>query len=254
MAILPYLEESGTALYKEFHLDEPWESEHNRELIKRMPMVFRDPHEDPSSTSASYFMPTGKGTFGDSEKGLTIKDIRDGTANTIMIVEAKRDIPWTKPDDIEIDADLGKRLPKFGGHLSPEGSFAAAFADGSVRLLSETLPDMHIRNMLTIAGGEAGFSESPSSESSKLAAPAGMPAATRSPDGNQRMNLYLRHNNQGKVAHLLERRSGERGRFAQAADRLECSQRPRGFDLRGGQYSLQRGFATHGFIPRCGRQ
>ena len=35
--ILPYTEEA--ALYKEFHLDEPWDSEHNKNLIARMPAV-----------------------------------------------------------------------------------------------------------------------------------------------------------------------------------------------------------------------
>ena len=39
--ILPYLEQD--ALYKEFHLDEPWDSEHNRALIDRMPATYRCP-------------------------------------------------------------------------------------------------------------------------------------------------------------------------------------------------------------------
>ena len=41
--ILPYLEQE--ALYKEFHLDEPWDSPHNRTLIARMPAVYRCPME-----------------------------------------------------------------------------------------------------------------------------------------------------------------------------------------------------------------
>ena len=39
--ILPYLEQD--ALYKEFHLDEPWDSPHNRTLIERMPPTYRCP-------------------------------------------------------------------------------------------------------------------------------------------------------------------------------------------------------------------
>ena len=39
--ILPYLEQD--ALYKEFHLDEPWDSEHNRALIDRMPTTYLCP-------------------------------------------------------------------------------------------------------------------------------------------------------------------------------------------------------------------
>src|SRR5205085_10353231 len=41
VAILPRIEEAG--LYKEFHLDEPWDSEHNRKLIERMPDVYKSP-------------------------------------------------------------------------------------------------------------------------------------------------------------------------------------------------------------------
>lgn len=41
VALLPFLGED--ALYKEFHLDEPWLSEHNKSLIPRMPDVYRTP-------------------------------------------------------------------------------------------------------------------------------------------------------------------------------------------------------------------
>jgi hypothetical protein len=36
--ILPYLEQD--ALYREFHLDEPWDSPHNKRLIDRMPAIY----------------------------------------------------------------------------------------------------------------------------------------------------------------------------------------------------------------------
>ena len=38
VALLPHLGQD--ALYKQFKLDEPWDSEHNRKLIPRMPAVF----------------------------------------------------------------------------------------------------------------------------------------------------------------------------------------------------------------------
>ena len=37
--ILPYVEQED--LYKQFHLDEPWDSEHNKKLIEKMPAVYR---------------------------------------------------------------------------------------------------------------------------------------------------------------------------------------------------------------------
>ena len=61
-------------------------------------------------------MPTGAGTIGADKEGTPFKEVVGGTSKTILLVEAKRDIPWTKPDDIEIDTDAMKPLPKFGGN------------------------------------------------------------------------------------------------------------------------------------------
>ena len=44
--VLPYLDPNEAKLYSEFHLDEPWDSEHNRQLIARMPKVFKNPRID----------------------------------------------------------------------------------------------------------------------------------------------------------------------------------------------------------------
>ena len=37
--LLPYMDEDG--LYKQFHLDEPWDSEHNKPLVAQMPQTYR---------------------------------------------------------------------------------------------------------------------------------------------------------------------------------------------------------------------
>jgi Protein of unknown function (DUF1559) len=39
--ILPYLQEEK--LYKQFHMDEPWNSENNKKLLDKMPITFADP-------------------------------------------------------------------------------------------------------------------------------------------------------------------------------------------------------------------
>src|SRR5258708_2726900 len=41
VSILPFLDEEK--LYKEFKLDEPWDSENNKKLIDNMPKVYRAP-------------------------------------------------------------------------------------------------------------------------------------------------------------------------------------------------------------------
>ena len=70
VAILPYIEQNG--LYNRFHLDEPWDSPHNKELIKEMPQTFVCPSRfnvEPGSTTYRVFV--GDGAF--FEKG---KDTR----------------------------------------------------------------------------------------------------------------------------------------------------------------------------------
>src|SRR5207302_1956982 len=41
VAILPFIEQDN--LYKQFHLDEPWDSDHNKKLLARMPNVYALP-------------------------------------------------------------------------------------------------------------------------------------------------------------------------------------------------------------------
>ena len=89
---------------------------------------------------------TGKGTAFDGKKGLRFPaDFPDGTSNTILIVEAKDAVPWTKPADLPFDAK--KPLPKLGG-LFKDG-FNAALADGSVRYIQRSISDRTLRNAIT---------------------------------------------------------------------------------------------------------
>jgi prepilin-type processing-associated H-X9-DG protein len=147
VAILPYIE--GTAIYNQYKFDEPWDSENNKKLIAQIPVVFRDPGADPAGNS-SYYVLTGETTIFGPKDGAKIATITDGTSNTILAVEAKRDIPWTRPEDIAYDP--AKPLPKLGG-WRPNG-FNTLFADGSVRFISDTINEMTLRALLTRAGGE----------------------------------------------------------------------------------------------------
>jgi prepilin-type processing-associated H-X9-DG protein len=149
VSLLPFLDQDG--LYKEFHLDEPWDSEHNKKLLEKMPPVFvlRGMEEkNPHKTVYQGFV--GTGAFFEGTQGIRITDITDGTSNTIMIVEAAKPVPWTKPEDLTYEAD--KPLPKLGGHF-PNG-FNAAYCDGSVRMLSNNLQEKTLRALITRNGGE----------------------------------------------------------------------------------------------------
>jgi hypothetical protein len=98
-----------------------------------MPDIFRSPNDDPKSKNSGYYAIVGPGTVFEGPDGVKIRDITDGTSNTLMIVEAKRNIPWTKPEDIPFDPE--KPLPELGGFVS--GRFTAALADGSVHSIDK---------------------------------------------------------------------------------------------------------------------
>lgn len=153
VAILPMVEQK--ALYDQFHLDEPWDSEHNRKLIEQMPPVYANPNLDASLTQAgktNYLAPTGSGTMFDGEQQANFATIRDGTTNTIMVVEADADraVIWTKPDDLEIDAEK----PRDGlGGLRP-GGFLAVFADGHTSFLQNALDAATLLNLFNPRDGQ----------------------------------------------------------------------------------------------------
>jgi len=149
--LLPYFDED--ALFKEFHLEEPWDSEHNRKLIARMPAVYRNPDLPPASEGkTNYLVLTGEGGLFGGKTGVAIRDIRDGTSNTILVVEAAADksVVWTKPDDLPFDAK--NALAGLKGFRP--GIFLAAFADGSVRAIKDTMAPDALKALFTSAGGE----------------------------------------------------------------------------------------------------
>ncbi len=82
--------------------------------------------------------------------------ITDGTSNTILAVEARRDIPWTKPEDIPFDSKAP--LPELGGFTA--NGFNALFADGSVHFLKKSIQPHVLKALITRDGGEVVSSDS----------------------------------------------------------------------------------------------
>jgi hypothetical protein len=150
VAVLPLFEED--ALYKKFHLDEPWDSEHNRQLIERMPAAYRNPdHIGMPPGHTRYLAVVGEHCAFPLDRAIKIKEISDGTSNTILAVEADPDhsVIWTKPDDFEVDLENPARGLASGSQL-----FNAAFADSHVEALEGSMKPQNLRAMFTRDGGE----------------------------------------------------------------------------------------------------
>lgn len=147
--ILPYVEQS--ALYKEFKLDEPWDSENNKKLLDKMPDVYKLPGAKPGTTDTHYRVFVGNGAGFDWVQGQKITAIPDGTSNTIMVVTAADAVPWTKPDELEYDSE--KDPTKLFG-LVVNGKAQVAMMDGSVRTLGKLPSKQTLHALITRNGGE----------------------------------------------------------------------------------------------------
>ena len=150
-ALLGHLGEGERA--KKFKLDEPWDSDHNRALLVDMPEVFRHPKRSAPPGYTFYRVFAGPRTIFPEGGGVSMAKITDGTANTLLIVEAGEAVPWTKSDELMFDADPTSKLPELGDPANG-GAFMAAMADGSAHWLNAASPET-LRALITIDGGEA---------------------------------------------------------------------------------------------------
>jgi prepilin-type processing-associated H-X9-DG protein len=153
VAILPYLDQVD--LYNQFHLDEPWDSPANQALLERMPGIYACPSErglPPGMTT--YQAIVGPHTVFPGRSGddsvVTFEKIRDGTANTILVAEARVAVPWTSPGDLPFDSSDSH----FGLGSHHPGGFNAGFVDGSIRFLKNTIQSKTLRALLTRDGDE----------------------------------------------------------------------------------------------------
>lgn len=127
-----------------YRLDEPWDGPRNREFAQRIPEQYRHPSDAAQSTHAGFFVTTGRETVFSGERGTAFDELL-APAYTILMVEARRDIPWTKCEDIPYAPD--RPLPALGGF--DNYGFLAATCDGKLRLVPPTAGELELRTMLT---------------------------------------------------------------------------------------------------------
>jgi RNA polymerase sigma factor (sigma-70 family) len=147
VALLPFLDQG--ALFQAFHLNESWDSPHNRALIARIPEVFTTPSSPAAHGTTRIRVFEGPGTMFNGSRGAKIEEITDGTSNTVAIVTAREAVTWTRPGDLPFLP--GNALP--GLDEAAETGVLAGIADGSVRSVQGGGEDLW-KKLITPAGGE----------------------------------------------------------------------------------------------------
>ncbi|MEZ6058384.1 MAG: DUF1559 domain-containing protein [Planctomycetaceae bacterium] len=138
--LLPYL--NAKDLYDEFHLNEPWDSDHNKTLISRMPRVFGTHPE--GKTSIHVFVDNGA-FFSGEGKERKIRNLVDGMSYTIMVVRAGDDVAdvWTKPGGLTFNRENPIAALGNIGETFDVGLF-----DGKVRQLPKSIAAKTLRDLI----------------------------------------------------------------------------------------------------------
>jgi len=156
VSLLPYLGDETATLYRRFRLDEPWDSPHNRELIKAIPRAYCCGKENLDTAGKTVFVvPVGAETMFAVKPGPHPKDVADGLQQTIMAVETDDDnsVFWTKPEDLPYQPE--RPLAGLAVHwLLGNRTVQVLMADGAKIAIAVDEPVATLRAFFTRAGGE----------------------------------------------------------------------------------------------------
>jgi len=162
--LLPHLDEQE--LYDKIRLDEPWDSEYNRQFqgvqiawyqcpasCRHFQFFTRNCHLL-RMANCDYSVVIGEETIFPGSKAVRREEITDGTANTILIVERTTPVNWMNPNN-EIQFDVackGIDQHLFGiGSRHPFDWTLVGFADGRIQSLP---PTTDIKPLLTKSAGD----------------------------------------------------------------------------------------------------
>jgi len=127
--LLPYLNEE---MYEKIRLDEPWNSEYNRQFHDKpwfiwpsgngteccSPVVRRKlPYGKKTGQYTNFMVVEGPGLVFDGSNSTKIKELHRGTSNTILLIESTVAVPWMCPIDLPIDAVQQGTVPHGSGIL-----------------------------------------------------------------------------------------------------------------------------------------
>ncbi len=138
--LLPYLGEQEAKLFERFRLEEPWDSEHNSQLIALMPPDFDEPYN-----RYQRITPTGYTRY------ILVSSLREIRSDKLQLEQVRQNYiaivgpinqatVWTRPDDSVIDLrhidDLGELVG-----ISADGAITPVVAKGELKGIGIILDD-----------------------------------------------------------------------------------------------------------------
>ncbi len=144
-----------------------WDSPENMAVtsIQFPQFALQCPAHKTDAIEAHYFAIVGERTMWPPDRGRKVSEITDGTANTILLIEAPhKPIPWAKPEDLSFDEavelltsppteDYGHAV-RSGFFYKPVRGINVAFADGSAQWIEVPISKAAAEALLTVDGGE----------------------------------------------------------------------------------------------------
>ncbi len=157
VAILPYANQEG--LFDQYDFDVPWDHPNNESLTSIPLTQYQCPSVPPSGEcDANYVMVVGQGTLGGKpNEGVKMRDITDGTSNTIAVIEiGGSGIHWMEPRDLTVEEVITHITDPGASPFKPTHPFGVnvAMADGSVSFIPNSIDPNTLRALLTRSGGE----------------------------------------------------------------------------------------------------
>ena len=152
--ILPYLYQN--ALYEKIRMDEPWDSEHNRQFHDKVPDIFQCPSAPrkpvPAPSGTFYSIIYGAETPFTGSQPTKFEDVSIGLPDTILLVERRTPVNWMDPSrEIPFETAIKEiNVDALGISSYHPGGVNVALGDGSVRFITDSIDHETLRAMLVV--------------------------------------------------------------------------------------------------------
>ena len=156
-SLLPYVEQAS--LFNQIDFNQPWSAPKNQMYFQSVLPVYLNPNLGPETNKvgnlgASHY--SGNSQLLLKNRGLSFREILDGTSNTILAGEVSVGFKaWGDPDNRRDPADgFGTGPNQFGGPASGRGVVQMLMADGAVRVISENVDVQTLKALASPDGAE----------------------------------------------------------------------------------------------------